>query len=129
MEGSRKSCFDLLRHKNACSIDDLKLKLRKVILDLSIFSLCLVLLFLSVFQLYIKELKIKRGKILNGKREIEISEEDDLDFYKEFCKEFFGQYEDPWGADEDLLSQIWEEIRLEGLVNRNLVDLSSTLIY
>ena len=44
-----------------------------------------------------------------------MSEEDDVDFFKNFCQDFFGQYEEPWEGDEDLLKQIWEEIQLEGI--------------
>ena len=113
MEGNRKSAFEQLRHKNFCSIDDLKLKLRKV-RDYSIFCTIVRKLTPSL-QLYIKDLKTKREKILNDKREIALSEEDDLDFFKNFCQEFFGQYEEPWEEDEDLLKQIWEEIQLEGI--------------
>lgn len=43
-----------------------------------------------------------------------MSEEDDLDFFAKYCREFFGRNEDPGDVDEDLLLQIWEEIKLEG---------------
>ena len=35
MEAHRKSCFETLRHKNACSIDELKSRLRKVQSEMS----------------------------------------------------------------------------------------------
>ncbi|XP_046454786.1 RPA-interacting protein B-like [Daphnia pulex] len=92
MEAHRKSCFEALRHKNACSIDELKSRLRK---------------------LYVQDLKVKRDKILKDKRDIVISEEDEVDFYKRYCREFFGRHEDPVDVDDALLHQIWEEIRLE----------------
>lgn len=66
-------------------------------------------------QLYVQDLKVKREKILKDKRDIIISEEDDLDFFSKYCRNFFGRSEDPLDVDEDLLYQIWEEIRLEGL--------------
>ncbi|KAK4012948.1 uncharacterized protein LOC116931545 [Daphnia magna] len=103
MESHRKTCFEQLRHKNACSIDELKFRLRK---------------------LYVQDLKVKREKILKDKRDIIISEEDDLDFFSKYCRNFFGRSEDPLDVDEDLLYQIWEEIRLEEIENAeaNLVE-------
>jgi hypothetical protein len=66
-------------------------------------------------QLYVKDLKAKREKALKDKRDINVTEEDDLDFFKNYCRQFFGQHQDLWDADDTLLlAQIWEEIQLEG---------------
>ena len=71
-------------------------------------------------QLYVKDLKAKRERALKDKRDINVTEEDDLDFFKNYCRQFFGQHQDPWDADDTLLlAQIWEEIQLEG-ENKNL---------
>ena len=45
MEAHRKMCFEQLRHKNACSIDELKSRLRKVIEFCSLLSVYPVNLF------------------------------------------------------------------------------------
>ena len=63
-------------------------------------------------KLYVQDMKTKREKVLKDKRDVFLSEEDDLDFFTKYCQNFFGKSEDPW--DEDLLNQIWEEIKLEG---------------
>ena len=47
-----------------------------------------------------------------------VSEEDDLDFFKKYCQRFFGSHEDP--LNEDLLAQIWEEIKLEGTCPKHI---------
>ena len=65
-------------------------------------------------QLYVKDLKAKRERALKDKRDINVSEEDDVDFFKNYCRQFFGQYQDPTEGDDTLLAQIWEEIQLEG---------------
>lgn len=69
---------------------------------------------IRLLQLYVQDLKCKRERILKDKRDMCVSEEDDLDFFKTYCKHFFGRQEDPWEVDEDLLTEIWEEIKLEG---------------
>lgn len=74
-----------------------------------------VFLFNAPRQLYVQDMKNKRGKLVNDKRDMNISEEDDLDFFKTYCQRFFGTQEDPWDVDEDLLAHIWEEIKLEGV--------------
>lgn len=72
-------------------------------------------------KLYVQDLKVKREKRLKDKRDIIVSEEDDLDFFSKYCRNFFGRNEDPLDVDEDLLYQIWEEIRLEGLCSFTFV--------
>ena len=115
MEAKRKTCFDQLRHRNVSSIDELKLRLRKVYLFVWYFNYWFhnFLNFFFCLQLYIADLKCKRNKILNGKREIDITEEEEAEFYRNFCRIHFSQYGDPWDAEEDLLSRIWEEIKVE----------------
>lgn len=60
-------------------------------------------------------MKNKRDRVVTDKRDIHLLDEDEVDFFQVFRRQFFGQQEDPWGVDEDLLAQIWEEIKLEGL--------------
>lgn len=62
-------------------------------------------------------MKNKRDRVVTDKRDIHLLDEDEVDFFQVFRRQFFGQQEDPWGVDEDLLAQIWEEIKLEGLFN------------
>ncbi len=69
------------------------------------------------FQLYVQDMKNKRDRVVTDKRDIHLLDEDEVDFFQVFRRQFFGQQEDPWGVDEDLLAQIWEEIKLEGLFN------------
>ena len=121
MEAHRKSCFETLRHKNACSIDELKSRLRKVQSEMSarffffgMYFFHLVVFFVLGLQLYVQDMKVKRDKILKDKRDILILDEDDVDFFKRYCREFFGRNEDPVDLDEDLLNEIWEEIKLKG---------------
>lgn len=52
--------------------------------------------------------------MFKGKRIINLTDEDDLDFFKHYCRQFFGKLEDPMELDEDLLEEIWEEIKLAG---------------
>ena len=74
----------------------------------------LVVFFVLGLQLYVQDMKVKRDKILKDKRDILILDEDDVDFFKRYCREFFGRNEDPVDLDEDLLNEIWEEIKLKG---------------
>lgn len=118
MEAHRKNCFEQLRHKNACTIDELKSRLRKVI-DCCLFLLSIRLVPTARFmaftsQLYVQDIKSKRERVLKDKRDILVSDEDDVDFFTKYCREFFGRNEDPGDVDEDLLLHIWEEIKLEG---------------
>ena len=128
MEAHRKSCFETLRHKNACSIDELKSRLRKVQSEMSarffffgMYFFHLVVFFVLGLQLYVQDMKVKRDKILKDKRDILILDEDDVDFFKRYCREFFGRNEDPVDLDEDLLNEIWEEIKLKGIICHDFI--------
>ena len=60
-------------------------------------------------------MKNKRERLMKDKRDIQLSEEDELDFVKLYRQHFFGQHENLWdNEDDDLLALILEEIKLEG---------------
>ncbi len=98
------------------SLDCERYQDKSALLRVSVLTFVLFFLVSNVswWQLYVQDLKVKRDKILKDKRDIVISEEDEVDFFKRYCREFFGRNEDPVDVDDDLLYQIWEEIRLEG---------------
>lgn len=67
--------------------------------------------------MYLNELRSKREQVFKGNRAITLTDEDDLNFFKYYCCQFFGKLEDPVELDESLLEEIWEEIKLNGIMH------------
>ncbi len=75
-------------------------------------------------QLYVRDLKAKRDRVLDGRRDgagarSEDEEPDELEelrLYRQMCRRFFGPAADPWNdneEEEELLARIWEEMNGE----------------